>query len=187
MLSSVASDLIFRSCWRGRRPQPVDQHQDFLGHLSWYRRLGHLEGSDDGSAVAGIARVRMKLPRLIVGMAIAGLGFRCGYGLGWLIEPARSTINLWLQADRYARWGIRGRSIPTTSTASRISIISFPATGHRCVVGQGIARLGGCYVPRVGRPPLWSPMSHRPSAWDRCRVPYLQRGGATCRATVGDR
>jgi hypothetical protein len=42
--SAVASDLISRSRWCGRHPQLGDQHQDFLGHLSRHRDLGHLKG-----------------------------------------------------------------------------------------------------------------------------------------------
>src|SRR5216683_6074352 len=42
--SAVASDLISRSRWCGRRPQLDDQHQDFLEHLSRPRDLGHLKG-----------------------------------------------------------------------------------------------------------------------------------------------
>ena len=66
----------------GRRPQLGDQRQDFPEHLSRNRDLGRLERdvaavaddlgtdldqllvSDHGSAVLGIANVRMKLPRL---------------------------------------------------------------------------------------------------------------------------
>ena len=65
--------------------QPGDQHQDIGEHLPWRRDLGHLEreiaavaddlgadldellaqaGQRPRSAVAGIASVRMKLPRL---------------------------------------------------------------------------------------------------------------------------
>jgi len=76
--SAVASDLISRSRWCGRRPQLGDQHQDFLEHLPRHRDLGRLEGgvaavtddlapilisfsrklvSDHGSAVFGIASV----------------------------------------------------------------------------------------------------------------------------------
>jgi hypothetical protein len=40
--SAVASDLISRSRWCGRRPQLGDQHQDLLEHLSRHRDLGHL-------------------------------------------------------------------------------------------------------------------------------------------------
>jgi hypothetical protein len=66
------------------RPQPGDQRKDFGKHLPWHRDFGQLEGdvpavandlgadldqlfariSDHGSAVFGIANVRMKLPRL---------------------------------------------------------------------------------------------------------------------------
>jgi hypothetical protein len=41
--SSVASDPISRSCWRGRRPQPGDQREDIREHLSGYGDLGQLE------------------------------------------------------------------------------------------------------------------------------------------------
>jgi hypothetical protein len=34
--------LTFASRWCGRRPQPGDQRQDFLKHLSRHRDLGHL-------------------------------------------------------------------------------------------------------------------------------------------------
>ena len=42
--SAVASDLISRSRWCGRRPKLGDQHQGFLEPLSRHRDLGHLEG-----------------------------------------------------------------------------------------------------------------------------------------------
>jgi hypothetical protein len=72
-------------CRRRRYPQPGDLRQDVGEHLPRHRDLGHLEGdvapvgndlradldqfsrrlvSDHGAAVFGIARVRMKLPRL---------------------------------------------------------------------------------------------------------------------------
>jgi hypothetical protein len=74
------------SCRRRRCPQPGDQRQDFLEHLPRHRDLSAIWKvtyrpwlttfapilisfsrklvSDHGSAVFGIASVRMKLPRL---------------------------------------------------------------------------------------------------------------------------
>src|SRR6516225_1124429 len=69
-----------------RRPQPGDQRQDFVEHLTRHRDLGHLERdvppwlttlapslisfsrklvSDHGSAALGIASVRMKLSQIV--------------------------------------------------------------------------------------------------------------------------
>jgi hypothetical protein len=74
-----------QSRWCGPRPQPGNQHQDFLEHSPWHGDLGQLErdiaamahhvgadldellaqaGSDHGSAALSTASVRMKLPRL---------------------------------------------------------------------------------------------------------------------------
>jgi hypothetical protein len=41
--SAVASDHSFVS-WRGRRPQPGDQRQNSLEHLTRHRDFGYLEG-----------------------------------------------------------------------------------------------------------------------------------------------